>query len=344
MRGQPLTRERPLVLMRPSVDRLRRLLPLAMSVTCAGLLVAMFWGRLPTVLHTVQEANVPTLGLAAGFYLMSLYVLAMRMRYVFRVFEIEQTSNRYFLYTLIGLFFSNFLPTAMGGDLLKASYAAGYTNRLAEAFAATFVDRGLGVLGVMVIGSAALSFHPTLHADGSLVWLAPALVVGFVAVAAACHIDRCTSWGIRRVERFAPASRIRLPEVLRAAIQLMRAPRMLALAAGLTLLSQVIASLCLWATAEALGIHLSFVVFLVVLPAMTVAAMVPSINGVGVREAALVALLYGVVREEQALALALVFYGLALACSGLGGIVFLCRKPLGLRLSPRLVARFARDS
>jgi glycosyltransferase 2 family protein len=343
MSGRPLTTERPPLVMRLPIDRLRRLLPLAMSVTCVGLLLAMFWGRLPTVLQTVAGASVPILGLAAVFYLLSLYVLAMRMRYVFRVFDIDQSSNRYFLYTLIGLFFSNFLPTAMGGDLLKASYAAGYTNRLAEAFTATFVDRGLGVLGVMVIGSAALSFHPTLHADGSLVWLAPALVIGFVALAAACHVDRWTRWGISRVERLALASRVRLPEILGAALQLMRAPRTLALTAGLTLLSQVIASLCLWATAEALGIHEGFVVYLVVLPAMTVASMVPSINGVGVREAALVALLYGVVPEEQALALALVFYGLALLCSGLGGVVFLLRKPLGLRLSPRLVARFARE-
>ncbi|HLH24005.1 MAG TPA: lysylphosphatidylglycerol synthase transmembrane domain-containing protein [Chloroflexota bacterium] len=343
MREQPLASDRPLLLAHPSLDRLRRLLPLAMSVTCVGLLLMMFWGRLPAVLRTVQEANVPLLGLAILFYLLSLYVLAMRMRYVFRVFQIEQTSNRYFLYTLIGLFFSNFLPTAMGGDLLKASYAAGYTNRLAEAFTATFVDRGLGVLGIVVIGSAALSFHPTLHADGSLVWLAPALVAGFVAVAAVCHVDRWTDWGIRRVERLSLASRARLPEIMRAALQLMRAPRMLLLTAALTLLSQLIASLCLWATAEALGIHQGFAVFLVVLPAMTVASMVPSINGMGVREATLVALLYGVVPEEQALALALVFYGLALVCSGLGGVVFLFRKPLGLRLSPRLVARFARE-
>src|SRR3954471_8233390 len=136
MSGRSLTSDRPVLLTRPSIDRLRRLLPLAMSLTCVGLLLAMFWGRLPTVLQTVAGASVPLIGVAAVFYLLSLYVLAIRMRYVFRVFEIDQSSNRYFLYTLIGLFFSNFLPTAMGGDLLKASYAAGYTNRLAEAFTA----------------------------------------------------------------------------------------------------------------------------------------------------------------------------------------------------------------
>ena len=42
----------------------------------------------------------------------------------------------------------------------------------------------------------------------------------------------------------------------------------------------------------------------------------------------------------QIKALGLVFYALMLLVSGLGGIVYVLRRPLGLRINPRLAARF----
>jgi hypothetical protein len=68
------------------------------------------------------------------------------------------------------------------------------------------------------------------------------------------------------------------------------------------------------------------------------------VNGIGVREAGFVVVLRGIVPEEQALALGIMFYVVGMACSAIGGLVFLARKPLGLGLSPSLTARFSRPA
>ncbi|HEY7060517.1 MAG TPA: lysylphosphatidylglycerol synthase transmembrane domain-containing protein [Chloroflexota bacterium] len=319
----------------------RRLLPAALSLGCVGLLLALFWGRLPTVWRLMQDADYVPLALALAAYLAAIYLQGVRLALVLGACGIRETAWRCTLYTLIGLFFGNFLPTAVGGDLLKASYAAGRTERLAQAFAATFIDRGLGMLGIVVIGSTGLALHTGLQYDGATPWLAPLLVVGFVVVALLCQ---ARGWGERAVDAIARlplARRLCAPEIALAYVQLMRAPGVLLATFGLTLVAQAVASLCLWATAWALHLHLGYPLFLVVLPAMTVASMLPSLNGMGVREAALVLLLAGLVPEEQALALGLVFYGMMLLVSGLGGLVYVLRRPLGLRINPRLVARFA---
>ncbi len=324
----------------PAAVWLRHLVPLVVSLGCLGLLLWVFWGQLPAVWRTVRAVQPWVLALAGLPYLLAFYMLAVRLRLVFRVFGIDQPAYRYFLYTLIGLFFSNFLPTGVGGDVVKASYAAGAGDSLAESFLATFIDRGLGLVGVLVIGSVGLSFFPGLQAGASMLWLAAALVGGLAALVLAGRVDRWVGWVLRRLEQLPLARRLRLPRLAQAALGLLRAPRVLALGLVLTLVSLSLSSLSLWITAWALGLSTSYLVFLLLVPVITVAALVPSINGLGVREAAFVVVLQRLMPDESALALAFVFYGLSMACSLIGGIIFLLRRPLGLQLSPSITARF----
>jgi hypothetical protein len=322
---------------------LRGALPALVSVTCIGLLVAALWDRLPAVGGALGRVHVAALGLALGLYLLSLYVLAARLGVVFGVFGTREQSARYLLYTLIGLFFSNFLPTGVGGDVVKASYAAGRTDALLEAFLATFADRVVGLLSLVLAGTIALGAYPVVEARGWTTWLAlgGALLLG--ALVLGCRSEQWVQRGRGVVTHLPLSDRLRLLRLADALLTLLRAPGRLFQAVLLTLLALVCSALCLWVIARGMGLEIGYPVFLLVIPVITVAAVVPSINGIGVREASMVVVLRGLVPEEQALALALLFYGVVMACSILGGVVFVLRRPLGLRVHPALAARVLRQ-
>lgn len=51
----------------------------------------------------------------------------------------------------LGLFYNNFMPGAVGGDLLRAWYVTKHTDRKFEAVLSVFVDRVIGFLGSLAI-------------------------------------------------------------------------------------------------------------------------------------------------------------------------------------------------
>ena len=51
----------------------------------------------------------------------------------------------------IGYFFNNFMPTAVGGDIVKAYYAYKQTKKAAKSFISVFMDRFLGLFSFIFI-------------------------------------------------------------------------------------------------------------------------------------------------------------------------------------------------
>src|SRR5579859_4207330 len=64
-----------------------------------------------------------------------------------------QFSQFYFMVMyLIGIFFNNFLPSGLGGDVVRAYETARDTGRGAESFSTVLIERGGGMLVVFGIG------------------------------------------------------------------------------------------------------------------------------------------------------------------------------------------------
>lgn len=91
--------------------------------------------------------------------------------------------------TLVGLFFNNFLPTAMGGDLVKGYYLVNGRRQMISPVAATLVlDRLVGFTGLAVLALAGLGLLESgafgLKLPPALVWGIGALGVAFVVLLA----------------------------------------------------------------------------------------------------------------------------------------------------------------
>jgi len=80
---------------------------------------------------------------------------AVRWQLLLAVQGIRITFMESLRLTYIGAFFSNWMPGATGGDVVKAYYVAQQTHRKAEAVTIVFFDRFIGLVAVGVLGAAA---------------------------------------------------------------------------------------------------------------------------------------------------------------------------------------------
>ena len=157
------------------------------AAVTAVLLFVLFrrfdWARFRDVLDHMSFAFYAgsLLAMAAGQLL-----YAMRWRVVLAAMGVAVTYGEVLRQYFIGLFFTNVMPTAVGGDAAKV-YFLGRRAGYVEVGASVFVDRVLGFLWLAVIGAALAwltpSDSPVLVLNRNLLTIFAAIFVVALAVA-----------------------------------------------------------------------------------------------------------------------------------------------------------------
>lgn len=182
----------------------------------------------------------------------------------------------------IGLFFSLFLPTSVGGDAVRMVAAARNMPRSSEVVASVVVDRILGVFALVAYLALGLGLAPeVLTAAGARLgvsfhgrraWLA----IGALGAATLAAL---------LAARFVPGARRWLGEATGVGRRLLSQPRLALRAAALAMLVQALYILTWIVLAAGMGMHLGADVFLVSVPLVSLGAMLPiTLSGLGVRE------------------------------------------------------------
>ena len=226
----------------------------------------------------------------------------------------------------IGNLFSQILPGAIAGDAVRIWFGRRVGLSLKSAINSVVLERYATVLGLVLLVTATQSVI-SARVSGILgSWAFPALsIAGIIGVAAVCVLDCLPSawqrWGfVRGLAQFARDTR-RL---------FLRTPYGL-LVLAIAVISQVNLSLSVWMLANGLGLPVSILNCLVLVPPVILVMTVPvSIAGWGVRETAMV-IAFGFigVSRNSALALSLLFGLITLAAALLGGLLFLLVRERG---------------
>ena len=206
-----------------------------------------------------------------------------------RLFEIQSTS------TLLGAF----LPTSLGISALRAWFIYREGVPLSKAVSSILIDRALltAVLITMTVATQPILFLWSMDRwQGSFVsWLLP-VVIGLVLIALCLVLvlsnpRLLNAWGaIRKIARDA---RIFLSQ-----------PRRLVLALTSAVVAQLLMFIVAFMIGRGLGIDLSLINYLIVMPSVALIASIPvSLGGWGIREGAMVAgfMLFGVPPEKSLL-------------------------------------------
>lgn len=277
-------------------------------------------------------AAVPEWNRSTGVWLASalvaaaagIFAAALRWRAVLVGLELPTSTRTLVHHYLAGLFVGNFLPSTIGGDVLRVRRLAVENGEGADTFASVVLDRLTGMLVLPILTLIALAANPGLRRLGTASVVAGTLSLGaLVALGLVLWLvghprigGRLTGSGGWR--SFAGAVHLGTDRFRRHPGALIEV-----LAAAFTF--QVLMVLAAFCAARALDLdHVGLTAVLAFVPAVAMAQTIPvTVGGLGVREGALALFLDPLgVSTSRAVALGLVIYGLNLTVSLLGAPSF----------------------
>jgi uncharacterized membrane protein YbhN (UPF0104 family) len=218
----------------------------------------------------------------------------------------------------MGLFGNTFLPSIVGGDVVRAGVALRASRSKSGLVLGSLIDRLLDIVGLAAVaGIGALLSPRALDGQSRRIFLTLGAVLtvgglGALGLVAVLPIRRLP-WKVRR----------KLVQVRRAVRATMQRPQALVSALLLGMMLQTLLTLLNWWLGGLIGIEIPVYVWLFVWPLAKIAGLLPlTQNGIGVREAAQAVLFapFGVA-AAKAVATGLVFEVVLISGGLLGGVV-----------------------
>ncbi len=303
----------------------RQTLIVAVKALISIALVAFLVHRveLGPLLRRFEDMQLAWLALAIAVFIGQLLLTGWRYALIGRAIDAALPTREAIRLVLIGQFFSQTLPSAIGGDAVRAYMTTRHGIGWGRAVSAVLCDRGVAMVVLMVLSTLTIPIFLARISEPLVRLFTPVpallVLVGFGAMILGddARLTRLARWRIakpfcvliadlRRIVFGSPESRTIIP-------------------LSIVVHIGVIASI--WLLGKALRLDIAFLDCLVLVPPIVVATLVPiSIAGWGIREGAMVFgfALVGVA-EADALALS-VATGLAQIIAGVpGGVLWLLR-------------------
>ncbi|MDP3789151.1 MAG: lysylphosphatidylglycerol synthase transmembrane domain-containing protein, partial [Candidatus Omnitrophota bacterium] len=152
------------------------ILRFTISIVLMAVLIYFMRDSLPSMMATLRQTSLYFFAVGAAIYTLSILIASLRLRIFLRLQGIKMRVRDVFRVNLIGYFFSSFLPTSIGGDIVKAIYISRESGKKTQAYISIFIDRFIGMFTIFLIATAAV-FAVKDTSGFHLVWLLPALIV-----------------------------------------------------------------------------------------------------------------------------------------------------------------------
>lgn len=278
--------------------------------------------------EVLREAKLRYFIAAVVLYLLIQALSAYRWYLLLGPPGIEAKYGKILALYFVGMYFNFFLPTAIGGDVIKVYYIHKRTRSLSMATASVFLDRDLGMAALLLIALVTSALAGTSFNGVPLAAAFALISAAFIAANLAIFYKPSYDLLHRLLSAFKMKRADERVQRLFNSVNSYRGRWGLITAAIIiSLLVQVGCSLVNLLSARAIGLNTQngWVDYLVLIPATGLISMIPiSAGGMGWREAAYIVLFSSVgATQSQALALALLWLGVLLVTSFPGGIIYL---------------------
>ncbi len=305
----------------------RKVLPPALRIVATLAMVAWLSQHAHlSQLHTPPWRPTTLLWLSAALVVSFIGVLlsALRWQRVLATLDLAASTPTLVRHYLAGQFVGNFLPTTIGGDVLRVSRLAASNGETPRTVASVVLERLTGWLILPLLTLFALMMNPGLRrvAPGpaaTAMWLAVATLValGVLLVLAASpwfgnRLSSTDGW-----RRFTGAIHLGLDRVRHQPVLAFEV-----LTVGFAY--QLAVMLAAFLSAKALSLSVGWTAILAFFPVVAIVQVLPlTVGGLGTREAALIFFLHPLgVAQADAFALGLLVYLVTLGVSLLGAPAF----------------------
>ncbi len=264
--------------------------------------------------HLIANATWMYIGWAMVFQWISTVLAAYRWSLIMESLAFHEPFRFYVGSYFKGAFFNQALPGSIGGDAVRGLELGAMGYRKKEAFFGIFLDRIVGLAGLLVLNLGANLLNDDLFPPW-LFHLITMICVGGIGGFGVLILLRKIAWLQKyRVTRvFADLShRFR---------QVYRTKQAIFIQVTLSMIIHFFSILALYALAQALGVVFPLSTFLVAVPPVFLLTIIPlSLAGWGVRESALVGIFLLLGASKEGILSVSVLYGLLLIGTSLPGL------------------------
>lgn len=292
---------------------------LKVAISLLLIAVLLYGADVPGLLARFQSVN-PWLLLAAVLVLLLLSLAqAVRWAVIIRANGGHMTFARSLKLVFVGYFFSQALPSSVGGDAIRIWQAHRDGLSLGTALNTVILDRLIALGALLIMTAVALPWLMDMVSDLPIRWaFVLVLMAGSLGFVALLFLVRLPKPFLRW-------------KIVRAAVQLSEAARKTLLNVRycfvtlvLSILAHVGVAMMVFILARALGVGVSLMHCIFLVPLVMLITLIPiSIAGWGVREGAMV-MAFGLIQvpRSDALAVSVLFGATLLVTSLPGGILW----------------------
>lgn len=288
-------------------------------------LLLLIWALTRVGLREVQAhslgANFGLIGLALLLFNIGLLVRTARWAILLQGYGLAVDFRALLLLNYGGSFFNTFLPTGFGGDFVRMAESSGvWQENRHVAVGVVLLDRFSGLSALFLLCLTSLLFSSNLLAAAlhrTLLWVAGAGLVATLALVLAKPA----------LSRFHPHFQKLLGEERTTAFQQVvgrfSIPHFF-ISILVSLGFHLLIILVHFTLSRALAADIPLILFGVFTPIVSLTLLMPSIQGLGLRESLYGFLVAGIGRPESlGVSIGLLVYGITVATGLLGGVIYL---------------------
>lgn len=278
------------------------------------------------IFEIMTHSDKPLL-LIAFFTLFFSYALCLfRWDMLLKAAQIRLPLKRVIISTAGGAFFSLFLPSTIGGDLVRSIDLAVHTKKTHEVVATVLLDRLSGYIGLVTVALLAILFGWGFIRDNPTALFSVAIITAILAAVLLILFNKFLYSKINKLLQTPSAGKIR--EFIKDLHQEMHIFRhhtdIVINNLMLSLAIQIMAPLTFYIIALSLGIKISLFYFFVFIPIIGAITMLPiSLGGLGLRDVTTIFFFAKAgVGKDLAFAMSLVSFFFILILGIMGGIIY----------------------
>lgn len=221
---------------------------------------------------------------AFGIYILIFGVILLRWLTFIRAMNLEVPLIQIVRFHFFGLFFNPILPTGIGGDLVKLIGLCAYTEEKSKVVGSVLLDRLVGFIAMIFVAAMAFAGGFHLIRDFSLVSSIAALTFFSAIIVGVLFHEKTYTFCCQIFSPF-PKIKEKVIEMHYDIALLKDRMHAMYLTFAYSCVAQITLAVVYYLLARALHQEVSVIYCLIFSPLICVATALPSIGGLGVREA-----------------------------------------------------------
>lgn len=303
------------------MKRFGTILRAAVSALLILLLLYLMRDKYGEILNALKGTSMPVFCLAVLTYTGASLIASLRFKLIIEAQNIKIKLREAVSLTYIGFFFNNFLPTSIGGDVVKGHYLSKHSSDMAGSYTSVFVDRIAGMVTMVLMAFTALVFAGSGMVD-KRVALTIYVITGLSVLTVFFLACKTFAKKFSALIIFVKPIEKQLRNLYTISNKYRHHTGLLWVALMMSIVSQLFYFATLGILAVSIGCRIPVFDLLLKMPLVSMVSLLPSINGLGVREGSTVVLFGPLIGRENALAVSILMILVLLVMSLAGGIIY----------------------